>query len=279
MMSDMRAQHVTPRRWWVVLALGLAVMVLAACQSGTTPPPSDEGTLTRPDLVGLIEWDGSPDAVVFRAERVTTATDGFFSLGEVADCTLYGDNRLVYLLPGEGESMVVAVDTVSSEAVRTFIEDMTLNAQLFSQSAGFDALVGEDRPSSYERVEVNINDQSHRFDSVGGWADNYYESLVRRCTEMAAAPAEYAPDGGAWVTVREVTYNPDQPGILWSAANGLDLGTLGTDRQWVTGEAALALWDVLRTAVRPDIQLQQGERTFQAVMQVPGITRSAPAAP
>lgn len=278
MMSDMRAQHDTSHRWWVVLALGL-VGVLAACVGGATPPPPDEGTLTRPDLVGLIEWNGSPDAVVFRAERVTTTPDGFFSLGEVADCTLYGDNRLVYLLPGEGESTLVAIDTVSSETVRTFIEDLTLNVQLFGQSAGFDALPAEERPSSYERVEVNINDQTHRFDSVGGWVDGYYESLVRRCTEMAAAPAEFAPDTGAWVTVREVTYNPDQPGILWSAANGLDLGTLGTNRQWVTGDAALALWDVLRTAVRPDIQLQQGERTFQAVMQVPGVTRDAPAAP
>jgi hypothetical protein len=128
-------------------------------------------------------------------------------------------------------------------------------------------------------VEVNINDQTHRFDSVGGWAAGYYAGLVRRCTEIAAAPAEFAPDGGAWVTVREVTYNPDQPAVLWSADNGIDLGALGTERQWVTGEAALALWDVLWTAVRPDLQIQQGERTFQAVMQVPGITRDAPAAP
>lgn len=264
----------------VILMCLVLLGILTACQPevATTPPLVDE-TLTRPDLVGLIEWDRSPSTVVFRAQQ-TGAGDGFFSLGDIPDCTIYGDNSMVYLIPTDEGAPLVAVDRLPDESIRTLIEDLTLNYQLFNNTSGLTTLDPTLIPPVYETLSIAINGQTFMFDSLGGWKPDYYTRVVERCRAASLAPAEFVPESGAWITVRTVSYNPDQAARTWDvAATGVNLGDMSDKpAQWVRGAGAVALWDMLR-AGSASIQLQQGEATYQVVMQVPGITPNSPAAP
>ncbi len=279
-MSD---EHVFPNQriaGWVGIVSLWVVFALAACQPAPAPLIEGDGTPTRPDLVGLIEWDRSPSTVVFRALQTGGDSGDFLRLGDVAACTIFGDNSMVYLLPGSEGGTVVAVDKVPDEAIRSFVEDLTLNYQLFNQASGLGNLAPELIPPTYETLAIAINGQSFNFDSLGGWDSDYYAGVIERCRAVSAAPAEFAPEDGAWVSARIVTYNPDQPALIWDAvAANLDLAKLAEgERQWVKGAGVVALWDRLRL-VRPDLQLQQGEVTYQVAIQVRGITLNAPEAP
>jgi hypothetical protein len=256
-------------------------MLLTACQPESAPTIlSAEGTLTRPDLVGLIEWNRSPTAVVFRAQKTGGDAVDFLRLGDIPDCTIYGDNTMVYLLPAPGGGTLVAVDKVTDESIRTFIEDLTLNYQLFNQTAGTVDIATELLPPHYETLFIAINGQQFTFDSLGGWVSDYYTRVLERCRAISVTPAEFVPESGAWVTIRSIPYDPNQPAVIWDAiASSVDLTTMADkDRQWLRGRGSVTLWDVLRAGGR-DIQLQQGDNTYQVAIQVPGITLNAPAAP
>lgn len=263
--------------WMIVLSL--LMVILTACQPEVAPTPTSDGTLTRPDLVGLIEWDRSPSTVVFRATQTGGDANDFLNLGDIPDCTIYGDNSMVYLLPTT-DTTLVAVDKVPDEAIRTFVEDLTLNYQLFNQGSGTEEIPAELLPPVYDSVSISINGQSFAFDSLGGWVAGYYERVVERCRAVSLTPAEFAPEAGVWVTVRSINYDTNQPALLWdNISTGIDLTTMADkERQWIRGAGAVALWDILR-ANGADIQIQQGDGTYQVALQIPGITLNAPAAP
>jgi len=281
MRGEVRFVHERVWRLIGLLTLLVILFTLAACQPTPNPStPNGDGTLTRPDLVGLIEWDRSPTTIVFRAQQTGGDTTSFLRLGDVPDCTIFGDNSMIYLLPGAENGTLVAVDKVPDEAIRTFVEDLTLNQQLFSQTSGIADTSAELLPPVYELLSISINGQSFTFDSLAGWDEGYYADVVERCHAVSVAPAEFVPEDGAWVSVRTVTYNPDQPALTWQAtATGIDLPALADgERQWLKGQGVVALWDMLRSS-GSNLQIQQDELTYQAVIQVPGITLNAPAAP
>lgn len=251
------------------------MFLLAACQS---PPaaPTPIGPVTRPDLVTLINWERSPLAVVFRAEAADIDTAAFGSRSEIADCTIYGDNRVVYSTP-DGIGKGIAWQRVSDEAIRVFVEDLTLSFQIYNQRTGLDALALELRPEQTETLTLVVNGQAHRADALGGWPQDYYRSVTERCRAVADAPAELLPTG-AYVSAETIPYNDNMPSTDWNAANGIDLSTLSAERYWYVGGAVQALWAVQRD-LGADVQIRQGDRIFRVAVEVPGVSRYAPPPP
>lgn len=256
--------------------IAVLLLIAAGCQPG---PQAREpiGTVTRPDLVGLIDWERSPLAVVFRAEVTAADANAFERRNDVADCTIYGDNRVVYTPPG-GLAGPVVFQSVSDEAIRIFVEDLTLTYQFYNRGSGLDALPPEDRPPFIETLLLVVNGQAHRADALGALPDGYYRDVAERCRAVADSPAELIPAAGH-VSVRPVTYNPERPSIAWEHASDLNLAALNPDeRVWVSGVGVQELWRLLR-AYGPDVQITQGETTLQAAVEVPGVTRFSPPRP
>jgi hypothetical protein len=259
----------------------LAIGLLAACQpTPDAPPTAPADANSTGNLAGMIEWVRAPDYVVFRAGVIITDRSDFFAPAYIPDCTLYGDNRVVYRLPRPEGGSFIAVGTATDEAVRTFIADATLTYQIFNQNPSTTDLTPENLPAQYEAITIAVNGDTRTFDALGGWDSSYYQSLAERCRGVSSAPAEFAPLNGAWLTVRKVDYHPDRPSYLWDAGSGLDLASMAErGRTWVTGAGVILIWDAQLQLDRPDIQFQQGDSAYQVMIQVPGITPDSPPAP
>jgi hypothetical protein len=257
------------------VTIGFLLLCLAACQ--TTPQvPTPIGTVTRPDLVSLITWERSPLAVVFRAEAATADTTSFDRRSDIADCTIYGDNRIVFTAPN-GVGAGVNWQRVSDEAIRLFVEDLTLNYKIYAQRAGVDALPAEQRPTQTETVTLVVNGQAHRADALGGWTDTSYRDMTERCRAVADSPAELLP-AEAFVSVEARPYDDNRPSVDWSASNGIDLATLSGERTWLTGPAMQALWTAQRES-GADVQFRQDDAVYRVAVEVPGVSRFSPPPP
>ena len=255
--------------------VGLFFLLLAACQ--TTPPvPTPIGPVTRPDLVTLINWERSPLAVIFRAEVATSDTTSFERRSDIADCTIYGDNRVVFTTPtGVGNGL--GWQRVSDEAIRLMVEELMLEYQIYNQSAGVDAIPDEQRPDQTETVSLVVNGQAHRADALGGWPEDYFERITERCRAVADAPAELLPVE-AYVSVQAVPYDDTRPTLTWDPASSIDLSMLTEERAWVSGPGMQALWMAQRES-GSDVQFRQGDTIYRVAVEVPGVTRYSPPPP
>ena len=257
------------------VTFGLFLLLLAACQP-TPSTPTPIGTVTRPDLVSLINWERSPLAVVFRAEVATSDTTSFERRSDIADCTIYGDNRVVFTTPtGIGKGL--SWQRVSDEAIRLMVEELMMNYQIYNQSAGVDALPDEQRPDQAETVILVVNGQAHRADALGGWPEDFYQRVAERCRAVADAPSELLPVD-AYVSAQVVPYDDTRPTITWDAVSGVDLSALTEERRWVSGAAMQALWTAQRES-GADVQFQQGDAIYRVAVEVPGVTRYSPPPP
>lgn len=264
------------RCWlWCVIVLAL----LAAC-SGQEVPPTPIGEVTRPDLVGLINWDRSPTTVIFRAE-VVGGSDEFYLRNDVPYCTVYGDNRVVWTIASGASVNDVAFDFVSDEAIRLFVEDLTINDRVYTLTSGIDDLPADMEIPIYEMITLFVNDEAYQFDSLGGWPLGAFQTIVDKCKSLGIAPTRFSPASG-WLSARRVEYDVNIPSVAWSTQlSGLDLGAVadGGDREWVTGDMLRVIWEVLR---RDGFDVQfQDERggVYQLALEAPGVNKSAPPPP
>src|SRR5690606_5319485 len=106
-------------RWWICAAL----ILLTACQPAASNPASQQNA-NSPDDSTLIQWDRSPTNVVFRAD-VIGGDDDFSARSAIPLCTIYGDNRVVWINELDGFNIEILYDRVSDDAVRSFIEYLT----------------------------------------------------------------------------------------------------------------------------------------------------------
>lgn len=257
------------------VTIGLCLLLLSACQ--TTPSvPTPIGPVTRPDLVSLINWERSPLAVIFRSEVATSDTTSFDRRSDIADCTIYGDNRVVFTTPtGVGNGL--SWQRVSDEAIRLMVEELMMDYKIYNQSAGADASPDEQQPDYAETVVLVVNGQAHRADELGGWPEGYFQQITERCRAVADAPAELLPVD-AYISAQVVPYDDTRPTIAWNAANGIDLSTLSEERTWVSGPAMQALWTAQREA-GADAQFRQDDTIYRIAVEVPGVTRYSPPPP
>jgi hypothetical protein len=257
------------------VTIGLFFLLLAACQTTPSVPPPI-GTVTRPDLVTLINWERSPLAVVFRAEVATADTTSFERRSDIADCTIYGDNRVVFTTP-TGIGGGLSWQRVSDEAIRLMVEELMLEYQIYNQSAGIDVIPDEQRPGQIETVMLVVNGQAHRADALGGWPEGYFQQITERCRAVADAPAELLPVE-AYVSAQAVPYDDTRPTVAWDPGSGIDLSTLTEERVWLSGPAMQALWTAQRQS-GTDVQFRQEDTIYRVAVEVPGVTRYSPPPP
>lgn len=253
----------------------LLMLLLSACQ--TTPGvPTPIGPVTRPDLVTLINWERSPLAIVFRAETSLKDTTSFPRRNDIADCTIYGDNRIVYTVPN-GRGIGVLWQRVSDEAIRLFVEDLTIIYQIYAQGIGVESITDDDSPDAVETMTVVVNGQAHRTDAFGGWPENYYQDVTQRCREVADSPAELVPVE-AYISAEPITYDENIPSADWRADTGVNLAALSDSRTWLTGAPVQVLWDIHRN-IGADVQFRQDDGLYRVALDVPGVTRYSPPPP
>lgn len=261
-------------RWWICAAL----ILLTACQPASSDPASSQNGNLSPDST-LIQWDRSPTSVVFRAD-VIGGDDAFSARSAIPLCTVYGDNRVVWINELDGFNIEILHDRVSDDAVRSFVEYLTVNERVYTYDWQFDDILAaaEVAPVA-ETVSVEVNGLSHRADAFSGWDPEWFRRVLDACKSISATPVLFQPDGG-WLLAQVAPYNSQAPIIEWdAAAAGFSLDTVvDGDPRWMTGAPMLTLWDDLRRLPSSLLYLE-GDAYYTVALQIPGITRDSPPAP
>ncbi|MFW5748435.1 MAG: hypothetical protein ACOCYT_02345 [Chloroflexota bacterium] len=263
-----------------LFALFLLVSLLTACGGGdNTDGESDVESVSDPAAV--IQWDRNPSNIIFRADIASAdAEEGFFARSEIPLCTIYGDGRVIWLSESAADPIdSVLTGPVDDQRIRFFVENVTFYRDIYSYGAEADLQMSE-TPPIVETLYINVNDVEHVTDMFSGWDDQYFESIVTECQTLSPRPQIYRPDG-AWIRVREESYNPNQPSVLWDAdVTGMDLAEIAASGEpiWVTGRLARLFWSY-RTRAPLDLQYSQGAGNFVVAMEIPNLTRFSPPAP
>jgi len=258
----------------LLAVLGLALMLaLAACESGDS--------VTQPQFAGgsVIQWDRSPQTVVFRAD-VEGGADTFLRGNDIPLCTIYGDNRVVWTNV-LGEFNVQALeDRLTDQQIQDYISYLTTVYQFFNYEGQADTLPPSNTPPVVETLFVAVNGREHKSDAFASWPPDYFETVLNACKALSRAPVLVAPSA-AWVSARVVDYDPSVPMLLWDgAAAGLNLGELAAagEARWLEGQNVRVLWDVLRNA-SPITRFLDETATYEVVVAAPGVNRGAPPPP
>lgn len=265
---------------WMIAVLWL----LAACQSAPAQPTPIPFT---PSGAEIIQWLRSPQAVVFRADitagvgAADAADNELSALNEIPRCTIYGDNRVVWVNELGPFTIEVLYDIVPDEVIRAFIDYLTVDERIYTYTTRADAASGGETLPVVEQVTLAVNGVEHRADGFSGWDADWFNRVTRACQTISGAPVLYAPEG-AWITVREAAFDLQAPIVQWlpGAGTTLNLGALAdaSEARWLADVNLPLLWDYLHT-LPPNLLFAEGDRYFEIALQVPGITRDAPAAP
>lgn len=261
------------------IVLGLIVCLIAA---GCQPTAPAQPTAVPPTGVP-ISWQRDPAAIVFRADRVSGVPASLEYTAVIPDCTIYGDNRVVWVNTlGPFETQVL-YDRVSDERIFDFVQEMTVSGRLytFQVPTPDPANPGEvrDAAEELETLTIAISGLVHETDARSGWGADYYEQALDVCKTLSASPVLFEPIEGAWLTaIPDPTASPSMS-VTWdAAAAGLSLAEAVSAPRWITTVPAVTLWRYQRT--QPDsFTIDDGGILYRIVLQVPGITRSSPPAP
>lgn len=252
-------------RWLLALAL-LVAFGAAACQpaSNTTPP-------------NIVVWDRSPQALIFRADVIGGESE-FHARNAVPNCTLYGDNHLVWVNELGPFQIEVLEDRLPDAAISAFVQHLAVDERLYTYEAGLSDFAGDDQPV-VETVRIDVNDIEHHADSFSGWGADWFPRVLNACKSLSQAPVLVVPSSG-WVSAQSVAFSMQPPLVTWDAANmGLSLAdVVGGTARWITGEGASWLWNTIHALPSSTI-FQDDDAYYQVALQVPGITRDAPPAP
>ena len=263
------------RRLLTVTGL-LMIGLLAACNGST----GGDQAPVQVENANVVEWDRSPSTVVFRADVTGGNPDPLLARSEIPACTLYGDNHVVWTNElGPFETQVLE-DRVTDDQMRTFVNYVALNEQIYKYPARKDNDPASAVTPVVESLALFVNNVNHVTDAFSGWDIDYYQRLLKACKDVSLAPAIYEPTAG-WLSVQAIDYDPTSPGILWDAqANNLNLADLAAsgERKWITDRNVRVIWNILRTSP-PSVQLNQDNLPYHVALEVPNITRNSPAAP
>jgi len=257
------------------MLMGL-LLILAACNGGDTGNTVTGG--------GVITWDRSPETVVFRAEVVGGQSEGtFLARNEIPLCSIYGDNRVVWLNELGDSDVQVLWDKVTDQQIKDLISVLTITRRLFTYDAGADLQPPSGIKPVFEVLAVNVSGRSHQTDSFSSeeWPLGYFEENVNLCKQVSRAPVLFEPDG-VWLTVQTVDYDSTRPLQVWDGSTaGLDFNEQAAknDPTWLTGPNLRIMWDIVRTSSPNTLFIDLESNAFEVVLEVPGIHPASPPAP
>ena len=259
------------------LLMSLAVLLLtaSACGGGAQPNNNAPASQSNP-----IDWDRSPNTIVFRADVTGGDTDPFFALSEVPPCTVYGDNHVVWTNELGVNNIQILEDRVTDEKIRTFINYVALTKQLYNYTAKADTMPLTETKPVVETLSLFVNNVTHKTDAFGGWDYQYYQDIVLNCTLISSSPVLYAPTA-AWLSARPVPFDSTVTRQPWDAkANNLSLKELADSGKpkWITDRNVGVFWTMFLTSPK-NMQFSEDGVEYNVAIQVPNITRDSPPAP
>jgi hypothetical protein len=259
-----------------ILSLFLLILLLAACGTTDINQPA-------PDSLGFnaaITWDRNPDTIVFRAEIAGGGRENdFISRNDIAPCTVYGDNRVVWTNELSSTEQQVLFDQVTDDALRLFVELLTVVDRIYT----FPERASLQLPSStspvYEQMTISVAGETFVSDSFADWPAGYFQQILERCRTISATPVLFEPTAG-WLSVQGAEFDFSSPTYPWdSAASGVRLADLAVSGQrlWITDNLARVLWNLIRTSP-PSLLLNEDGLAFRIALEVPRVTRYSPPA-
>lgn len=256
-----------------LLCLLSVFVTIAAC---VRTPQQQSGT---PIPEGLIQWNRSPSSIVFRADVIGGSED-ISRLSEIPLCTIYGDNRIVWVNELDAFRVEVLYDTVQDSAINDFVSYLTVQERIYTFEALADQQDRGEVAPVVETVTLNVNGQTHSADAFSGWDSDWFARVVRSCQRISQTPILFEPSGG-WVTVERSEYNMQAPTVNWDATgSSLNFAEIANSGQpsWVTSVDVVALWTSLHS-LPSSLRFLQNDLYYRAALQIPGITRTSPPAP
>ena len=263
----------------LMVGLGLLSVALSAC--GILGGNNNNAPAAGSQQTNPIDWNRSPNTIVFRADVTGGSTDPFYALSEVPSCTIYGDNHIVWTNELGVNNVQILEDSLTDSQIVNFVNYVALTKQLYNYSAKADTIpLSGSAPPVVETLDLFVNNVAHKTDAFGGWDSAYYQEVLLNCRQISTAPVLYVPTG-AWVSARAVDYDSQMPRQPWdAAANGLSLKELADSGQpkWITGRNVGVFWNMFLTSPKT-IQFIEGDTQYNVALQVPNTTRNSPAAP
>lgn len=267
--------------------LALLVLVLAACQAlggGGGDEGGDEGSGEVFVDGQLVQWERDPYTVIFRAEVVGGTQEDLgesYDRNQIPDCTIYGDNRIVYTVFAGDNTSQVLEDRLTDGIISRFVEDLAVAYRIYTYDARAELQPPGDLRPVVEQLTLNVNGNLHVTDVLSDWEYSYYEEILERCRGLSEAPAIVAPQG-AWVSAQAVEFDTAFTSIIWEgdAEGSVNFATLAEsgEREWITGNLVTILWEAIRNNP-PTLIFEQAEGAYRVALEIPGVTREAPPPP
>ncbi len=257
-------------RWIVALSW---LLLLAAC---SPTPASDQTANATPSDV--VFWERDAQTVIFRADVIGGESD-FRARNAVPNCTIYGDNRMVWVNELGPFKIEVREDRLPDGAISAFVQYLTVNERIYTYDARLPQVEQQsDVNPVVETVLINVNGVEHHGDSLGGWDRDWFPRVLNACKSLSLTPVLVAPSSG-WLSAREIPFSMQPPLVMWDPAQmGVSLASAPPDApQWISGENAASLWQTLHS-LPANMIFEEGDQYYEVALQVPGITRDSPPA-
>lgn len=255
-------------RWIFALML---LLLLAACRPASNTQPVDSS---------IVQWNRNAQTILFRADVVGGETD-FMARNDIPNCTIFGDNRIVWVNELGPFKLQVLEDRLPDAAISAFVQHLAVDDRIYTYDAHLADIQkqGNVNPVA-ETVALNVDGIEHQADSFSGWNSDFFPKLLQDCKTLAQAPVLVAPSSG-WISAQTVPFNMQPPLVTWDARQtGISLNTIAGAGSpvWTTGQGVTTLWNELHSLPSNTI-FEDDKNYFQVALQVPGITRNAPPAP
>lgn len=262
----------------------LFALGVASCSQPPAPPATAAVSIAAGGdgfnpLPGLITWVRDPNYVLFRAE-IAGGEDPFLDRNVIPDCTIYGDNRIVWKNELDAQENQALEDRLSDDAISAFIQYLTVTERIYTFEEKLPDLATQfPTVPVVERVTIAVNGMSHRADGLSGWDAGWFDRVLDTCKSLGQSPVLILPQAG-WLSTREVPFDVAPPLVMWdAAATGFSLGEhVGDTPGWVTGQGVAQLWERIHSLPLNSIY-QDGDHFYWVALQIPAVTRGSPPTP
>ncbi|HVU09855.1 MAG TPA: hypothetical protein VHD90_01205 [Phototrophicaceae bacterium] len=255
-------------RW--IFAL-MVLVLLAACRPATNNQAADPN---------IVQWDRNPQTILFRADVIGGETD-FMTRNDIPNCTIFGDNRIVWVNELGPFQIQVLEDRLSDATISGFIQHLAVDDRIYTYDAHLADIQKQSNANPVtETITLNVDGIEHQADSFSGWNSDFFPNVLQDCKNLAQAPVLVAPSTG-WISAQTIPFNMQPPLVVWDAQQtGISLNTVASAGSpvWMTGQGVTTLWNELHSLPTTTI-FEDDKNYFQVALQVPGVTRNAPLAP